>query len=123
MMMEAISLYDDRGEIHTTIRGDAVAIQTTIDNTTDQWVDGDWFGLPKYVSNGEVLDRPVNPATASGMTLLNVPVPATLLIGREIYDVTESTVELEFNLPGTYTVKVIAWPYLDKEFTIENPAP
>lgn len=121
--MREVSLYDSTGRIHTILTGDAVGIQNTLDNITDGWVEGAWDTRNKYVSNGEVFDRPANPTTQSGLTLSNVPVPSTLQIGNQRYETNEPTVELEFNLPGTYVVKVFSWPYLDKEFTVENPAP
>ena len=120
--MREVSLHDSTGRIHTLLSGDAVGIQNTLDNIPDGWVEGSWDTHTKYVSDGEVLDRPLNPATLSGLTLSNVPVPATLQIGNQFYECDEPTVELEFNLPGTYVVKLFSWPYLDKEFTVENPA-
>lgn len=120
--MKSISIYNDIGEIHTTIQGDELSIQATIDNITDGWVEGDWFQKNKYVANGEVLDRPANPTTVSGLTLNNVPVPATVFIDNVPYETSESTVEIEFSFPGTHKVKVVAFPYLDAEFEIENPA-
>lgn len=121
--MQAVSIYNQRGEIVTTLRGDTAAIDNTLENTGASWVDGDWLGKPVYVLNGEVVPRPENPTTLHGLTLENVPVPSTIVIGGTYYEATESTVELSFNLPGTYRVKVISWPYLDKEITVENPAP
>ena len=121
--MRTVSFYDQSGRIISTVSGNAESIEMTIESTDYPWIEGDWFGKPVYVVSGLVTDRPENPATLSGLTLLNVPVPSTIQIRNQYYEATESTVELEFNLPGTYTVKVIAWPYLDKEFTIENPAP
>lgn len=119
--MREISIYNARGEITTVMSGDAVAIQNTVDNITDGWVDGAWDGKVKYVSGGSVLDRPENTATLSGLTLLNVPIPSTIQIGNQFYECTDGTAELAFNLPGTYKVKVISWPHLPKEFTVENP--
>lgn len=121
--MRSISFYNQRGEIHTVLSGDAIALEVTAQQSTDGWVEGDWFDKNKYVLNGEVLDRPENTATQSGMTLLNVPVPSEIQIGNQSYQATDSTVELEFNLPGSYVVKVISWPHLPKEFTVENPTP
>lgn len=121
--MREISIYNERGEITTVISGDNAAIQNTIDNITDGWVEGSLDGRIKYVSDGVVLDRPDNTAALSGLTLLNVPVPSTIRIGNQFYECDDGTAELAFNLPGTYTVKVISWPHLDKEFTVENPTP
>lgn len=118
----AISYYDKDGRITGELSGDAVAINLTKELTTQSWVDGMWFWKPVYVLDGEVVDRPENPATVSGSALENVPVPATIIINGTSYDTNESRVELGFSQPGTYDVKVVAWPYLDKEFTVENPA-
>lgn len=119
----AISFYDERGEIVGNFDGDPTSVALTKQLTTQPWVEGDWLGQNKYVLDGEVVDRPENTATLSGLTLLNVPVPSTIQIGNQFYESADSTVELEFNLPGTYKVKVISWPHLDKEFTVENPTP
>src|SRR5690606_2744108 len=87
----------------------------------DPWVDGDWYGKDVYVSNGEVHPRPANPAHLDGMTLRDLPTPGTVHIGDAQYPYDEPVVELEFEHPGTYKVRVEAWPYLDKEFEVENP--
>lgn len=121
--MRTVSFYDETGRVITTVTGSDSSIEATIAITNMPYVEGDWFGKPVYVLNGLVTDRPENPAALSGLTLLNVPVPSIIQIGNQAYDATESTVDFEFNLPGTYIVKVIAWPYLDKEFTVENSAP
>lgn len=121
--MKVISTYDPQtGKIDSVISGDEAAVQTTIETLEEPWVEGDWFEKGKYVLNGEVVDQPVNPTTLSWLTLNNVPVPATVWIDSSEYQTNESTVELEFSFPGKHKVKVVAFPYLDAEFEIENPA-
>lgn len=117
-----ISFYNARGEFTSTLSGDAPVIELTKQMTTDPWVEGEWFGKPFYALNGEAVPRPENPTTVSGQTLENVPVPATVIINGTSYETNVSTVELGFSQPGTYAVKVVAWPHLDKEFSVENPA-
>ena len=119
--MMTISFYNQRGEITSELFGDQVVIDLTKKLTTDAWVEGAWFGQNKYVSEGVVLSRPDNTATVSGQTLENVPIPATVIVNGSSYETNEATIELDFNQPGTYLIKVVAWPYLDKEFLIENP--
>ena len=68
--------------------------------------------LTQFVLNGEVLDKGLCPAWLDGLTLRDMPVPSQLLVDKTIYDVTEPTVELSFNLPGTYTIKIFSAPYL-----------
>ena len=118
----AISFYDERGEFKSSLTGDVAVIELTKELTEDPWVDGDWFGKPFYVLDGDVLPRPENPTTVSGLALENVPIPATVIVNGVSYQTDDSFIEFDFNQPGTYAVKVIAWPYLDKEFSIENPA-
>ena len=119
--MKSISFYNTRGEIHSSMQGDESALQLTIENSPDPWIEGSFHWDTHYVNNGVAVPRPECPATLSGSTLYNVPVPAQVIINQSVYDTTEETVELSFNLPGTYVVKVISWPHLPKEFTVENP--
>lgn len=118
--MRSISFYNTRGEIHTSMQGDESALQLTIENFPDPWVEGDWFDKGKYVLNGDVLDRPLNPTTLSGLTLNNVPVPAEVWIDRVRYDTNEPVVEIAFQYPGKHKIRVVSFPYLDAEFDIEN---
>lgn len=118
--MKEISIYDSDGRIHTVISGDDVAIEATIQNITEQWVDGNWFEKNKYIFNGQVLDRPENTTIVSGLTMNNVPVPATVFIDNVPYKTNEATIELEFSFPGTHKIRVVSFPYLDAEFEIEN---
>jgi len=118
----AISFYNASGKITSELTGDKAVIDLTKELTTDLWVEGAWFNKPFYVVDDEVLPQPENPTVLVNQTLTNVPVPATVIINGISYETNEAQVELGFTQPGTYTVKVIAWPYLDKEFVIENPA-
>jgi hypothetical protein len=75
-----------------------------------------------YVKDGMVVPKLDNPTVAQGGALVGLPVPCQIQIGTKLYDCNEERAELEFDAPGTYRVRVIAWPYLDKEFVFENPA-
>lgn len=118
----SISFYNERGEFTSSLSGDPGVVETTKQLTTDPWIEGEWYGKPFYALNGEAVARPENPTTVSGQALENVPVPATVIINGVSYETNESRVELGFSQPGTYAVKVVAWPHLDKEFNVENPA-
>lgn len=74
-----------------------------------------------YVSAGEVIARPDCPATLEGSQLTGLPVPSVITINGVAYPCEDDSAELEFDQPGSYQVVVSAWPYRDKEFTIENP--
>jgi len=84
----------------------------------------DVMGDPKldYVSNKQVVPRPANPTTLSGMKLLNVPNPSSVTIaGVNPQTVTDGEVDMSFTQPGTYTVVVSSWPALDATFTVTQP--
>jgi hypothetical protein len=117
-----ISFYNFRGEFTSTLGGDPGFVETTKQLSTDSWVEGDWNTKLFYVLDGMAVPRPENPTTISNEALENVPVPATVIINGVSYETNESRVELGFSQPGTYDVKVVAWPYLDKEFSVENSA-
>jgi len=75
-----------------------------------------------YVVNGAVTPRPEMPVTVTGTTL-NVPLgtefsvrgPAT---AEGVSD--DGVIEFEFAEPGTYTVLLRNFPYLDTEVTLEG---
>jgi hypothetical protein len=121
-MTEYISYFDETGKITGTSYSQSATMQMIKALATVPFVDGNWFGKDVYVLNGAVVDRPINPTTVSGLALESVPVPATVIVNGVSYQTDDSFIEFDFNQPGTYAVKVVAWPYLDKEFSIENPA-
>jgi hypothetical protein len=116
----AISLYNEEGRVVATIDGDPTTLQCTMEHTDQPWVEGDLDPEEFYVVLGKPVKRPEMNAFIIGKTLSGLPTPAVLCINDKTYDVSESTVELEFNFSGTYKVTVSSWPYLDKEFTVED---
>lgn len=66
-----------------------------------------------YVAHQQVVARPASPVQLEGTTLSQLPVPAELHIDGVAYALEAPTVTLEFPLPGTYTLRVVAFPYLD----------
>lgn len=71
--------------------------------------------------DGEVRTRPASPVALEGLRLKNVPAPALIVIEGVTYLCTDSTVDLEFDHPGTYQVRVEAFPHLDAAFTVVVP--
>ena len=118
-----ISFYDTTGKItgSAQLKDDLYDMMKGAPGTQPH-VDGNHWGKPVYVLEGIVTDRPANPATISGHNLSTLPIPCKIRIRTQTYDCTKDTAELTFNFPGTYPVIVSAWPYLDKEFSVENPA-
>ncbi|AOO81659.1 hypothetical protein [Bosea vaviloviae] len=68
----------------------------------------------------EVRPKQDNPAWLDGMTLRDVPVPATIVIGRTAYEGEDAVVELEFSLPGTYAIEVRSLRQLTKTFEVKT---
>lgn len=120
-MMMNITCYEAAtGKILCIVSGDEVAIEATKKYGIHPWVDGEWNTNTHYVKDGVAIERPANPATLSGMTFDNVPVPSVLVINGVEYAVTDSVVELELSMPGQYQIAIKVFPYLDGEFVIEN---
>lgn len=77
------------------------------------------FGEPNthYVVGRTILDRPDNPTVVTGTTLTNVPIPSTLHIGPDMYELTDPTVALDLPLAGKYYMWIESFPY--KNLNIE----
>lgn len=75
-------------------------------------VEGAFDGSTYYILNGEPAERPASPVTRTGLVLSNVPTGSTLFINGESY-AAEGTVDLEFPLPGRYSLRVERFPFLD----------
>lgn len=76
------------------------------------WVDEDIDWNTHYILDGEPTERPASPVFRTDLTLYDVPNGSTLWINGLSYAV-EGEVELEFPLPGTYSLRVECFPYLD----------
>ncbi len=86
-------------------------------------VTGKADGETQYVRGVALTARPQSPAALAGRRLTKLPSPCVIIVNDTIYTCDETEADLEFDQPGTYRVRVIAWPYLDAEFNVENPAP
>ncbi|MCX5567180.1 hypothetical protein [Alcaligenes phenolicus] len=77
----------------------------------------------QFVTEQGLQDRPPQETYLDGNTLHHLPQPCEIVINTTRTYAWESvSAELEFDQPGMYTIKVIAWPYLDKEFVLEAQA-
>lgn len=115
------SMFTKEGRFAQYISGPfAVVIAPTLADWDGFHYEGE-YDDSYYFFDGEPTKRPDLPIAVNGLTIENVPAGSTITIENEEYLVEETTdVELEFNLPGIYIVTVSCWPYLDKEFEIEN---
>lgn len=82
----------------------------------------DASGETHWVSDGEVLEKTPCPAFLDGLTLRDVPVPATVSIDGARYPTDEPVVELTFNHPGIYTVTIESIPHMPISFMVTYEA-
>lgn len=73
-----------------------------------------------YVLNQRITPRPTAPIEVKEHTLYGVPKGALINIEDETYLADGGPVELSFELPGSYLIRISHWPYLDWETTLEN---
>jgi len=111
-------IFNDQGEILRTV---SCPKDMAVDQLSEgEWLlEGRWDDTKFYVENGSVVERPHFPITIEGSTITGIPIPTTITIEGVSYEVTEGTLELEFDAPGSYTVSLRSFPYLDTEVTIE----
>jgi hypothetical protein len=113
--------YDSTGRIRAKCRVDLTtkANMESADPQSKFVEAGDEDINTVYIKDGEITQRPDNPAVLSGMTISGLPSGSQVQIDTSIYDVTDDHVDLSFDREGVHKVRVISWPYLDKEFDVE----
>lgn len=79
---------------------------------------GDINGQMQYVVAGVATQRPVNPAKMVGRTLTDVPAGTVVTIGNSQYTVDDGHADLHFSYPGTYSLQLTCFPYLDTTIEI-----
>ena len=70
----------------------------------------------QYVINDQCVDRPVNPAIINSNQIINLPKNSKIYINGTKYNIDENEIELEFEYPGEYSIKIECFPYLDIQF-------
>ena len=115
------TVYDPRsGRILRTITGSADLPSQAFDGEAELDVFGN--AASHYVLNGKITERPVLPVTQSGRTL-TVPKNTRFSVrGPASAEgvCADGVLEFAFPEPGTYTVKLELFPYLDKEIRFES---
>jgi hypothetical protein len=79
---------------------------------------GDIDGQTHYVVDGVATQRPVNPAKLVGNTLTAVPAGTVVTIGNSQYAVDDGVADLHFSYPGTYSLQLACFPYLDTSIEV-----
>ena len=118
-MIKVYFYNEQSGEVvrsFSTSDPEAVALNT---QTGEQAIDIDESIVNPYVLDGELAERPSNPATLNGTVIENVPVGAAVSFGDQSVIVDDGTAELEFPFLGTYFVTVTCFPYLPKTFEVQ----
>lgn len=111
--MKSITVYNQAsGKILSVVSSNSLEILEANREMYDYCIDGSYDSDTHYILNDQPTERPASPVTLSDLTLLGVPAGSTLTINGESYEA-EGDVELEFPLPGTYSLRVECWPYKD----------
>lgn len=100
-----------------------------IETEETSYVHGSFSGKTYYVVNGVPELRPAMPGALNKTTIAadkmdtaiisNLPEPCMVTFKDQQYEVTDGSFGFTADLPGTYEVKVEAWPHLDAFFTVE----
>lgn len=115
-----ITLYDTEGRFVGHVSGHPqYVIAPTLEATPHQHVEGKQ-AENTYMTQGAVQVRQPCPAVLTGLKLTTVPNPCLLYINNVAYPCESNTIELEFDQPISYAIRIVAWPFLDGEFFIEN---
>lgn len=115
-----LTQYDETGRIKGIMQGSAASLAL---NEIGLFVYGQSDIKTDYVLDRVITPRPAQATTLNGDTLENLPVPCTITINGQDYAWSSPTAELDLDQIALYKIKVVAWPYLDKEFTYETVAP
>jgi hypothetical protein len=81
-----------------------------------------------YVSGNTILSRQTITATINKTTLSanaidsieisNLPIPCTITVNSNTYEVTDGVFEFTVDTPGTYTIKAECFPYQPKSWEV-----
>lgn len=97
----------------------------------EAWITGNSDDLTQYVDTAKrrVENRPKISATVSKSVILadgadiasisGLPQPCTVTLGGQRYWVEDGVFGFTTDVPGTFSLTVQAWPYLDAEFIVE----
>lgn len=115
-------IHDAGGRILMHGRASEVEVEATAATRAGAtgYVEGVGDTLTHYVREGQVIDRPANPAQLAGATLTSLPNPCSVWINGVEYACHDDTADLAFDQVGKYQIKVVAFPFLDAEFAYEN---
>ncbi len=130
MKTSAYSLHLDTGEIVSvmTVTGSANTRRRSRRATLDAgpyagYVGGRHDGRTTYVLGEKPTPRPAQRTSLDGLTLRDLPAPCAIIINGQEYQCVDTVAELDLAGAAMYHIRVRAWPHMDWECTVENPAP
>lgn len=117
--MKTYTLFDPTGRMVQTITGEYdLTIKPTLAAWGGEHAEGE-FGGDHYYVRGRVEPRPQQPVELHKNTLRGLLPPCVIEINTQQYECMSTQATLNFNQPAIYNIRVVKWPYMDKEFTID----
>jgi hypothetical protein len=117
MNTKEITIYNAEGRILYNMIASASTYDFFISNNTSM-IPGMYNSTEYYIVDKIATPLLVNPTILTDNTLTEVPVGSTVTVNDKVYIASESIVELSFTQPGTYSIVVSLFPYLDAQFKV-----
>jgi len=86
--------------------------------STDQYYIAEFTACPRPIINTDVSKNVLSADGIDSVVISSLPWPCTVTVDNISYSVQDSIFEFTTNLPGTYKVRVEAFPYLPKEWEV-----
>lgn len=81
----------------------------------DSVVEGEYDNRTHHIISGQPIERQKQATQLSGHTLTGLPIPSTLHVAGTKHQVSDGMAELDLLMPGTYWLRVEAFPLQDWE--------
>lgn len=116
--MIVVTLFDAEGKItgKTGLEDSAYPILAGL---LPAHVVGDYAPQDWFVVDGVATKRPAQSSQLDGLVLRDLPVPCSIEVDGVAHLCSDGVAELEFAHAGTYSIKVVAFPYLDWETEVQ----
>lgn len=84
----------------------------------EQYICGWYSNLTHFVKDGVAVEKQQMLVSVSGHTISNLPIPCNANIEGIDYTITDGELTLAAAMPGPYTVRLSAVPYLSEDVVI-----
>jgi len=127
--MPTYTKYNIDGKILQTVSCPAFLRDAQV-QTGELIIDGDCDTRNDYIKDGKITKRPamstvidkttITADTSDKATITKVPKGTKVIIaGVDQGTCDDGTVEIKADFKGSYKVKLVCWPYLDKEIIVD----